>query len=214
VLELHPSVNNQVFKHEGRMLGQGAEVTGPLGVVLVLVRTPAEVAVEVMGAEVTTLADELPAAVSVCWHFVQTVEVLVKRTVEVDWLVTMAVVPALVWVRVTGQTVVEVSITTVVITSLSAGVDVVSVPAAVEVVIGAELTAAELAGTEELADEVGTLITEVEVVDPTEREVGIDAEGEVSTPAEVVDEAGIDAEGEVSTPAEVVDEAGREVGRD
>jgi len=133
VLELHPSVNNQVFKHEGRILGQGAVETGPLEVVLV--RTPARVEVDVaevmgadasaeeMGADVPTeergadvpaaeeMGADVPAeeagaddpatadvlAVPVAWQTVHgIVEVLVTRTVEVDWLVTTAVVPALV----------------------------------------------------------------------------------------------------------------------
>jgi hypothetical protein len=54
VLELHPSVNNQVFKQDGRTSGQGAVATGPLEEVVVT--APAEVA-EVTGAAVVTGAE-------------------------------------------------------------------------------------------------------------------------------------------------------------
>jgi len=54
VLELHPSVNNQVFKQDGRTSGQGAVETGPLDEVVVT--APAEVA-DVTGAAVVTGAE-------------------------------------------------------------------------------------------------------------------------------------------------------------
>jgi hypothetical protein len=124
VLELQPSVNNQVFRHWGRTLGQGAVVTGPLGVVVV-VATTADVVARVVEDS--------------CSHLVQIVFVVVTRTVDVEADTSMLVVPPVVWVSVTGQTVVVVSTTTVVMTSLTDGdgVDEV-VPATVEVVTALE----------------------------------------------------------------------------
>ncbi len=122
------------------------------------------------------------------------------RTVEVDWLVTTAVVPALVWVRVTGQIVVDSSMIIVVIASLCAGEEVVSTPAEVavdETAAGKELVAAELAGEGEVAgaEDEGTLIKlEVAAVEEV-----------VSTPAEVDDSTTAELAEEVATPA-VVDE--------
>lgn len=87
MFELHPSVNNHVFKQDGRIVGQGAEETGPVAVVEV-VRTPADVdvviAVDVVSTASDVTVDEL------------TIEVLVTRRVEVDEVVTTEVDPALV----------------------------------------------------------------------------------------------------------------------
>lgn len=54
-----------------------------------------------------------PAVVTAV-HLVQIVDVLVRRMVEVEMVVSMAVVPWVMWVKVTGQRVVDVSTMTVV----------------------------------------------------------------------------------------------------
>ena len=50
-------------------------------------------------------------------HFVQTVLVVVRRIVDVVVSTSMLVEPEVVWVNVTGQTVVETVVSTVVMTS-------------------------------------------------------------------------------------------------
>jgi hypothetical protein len=52
-----------------------------------------------------------------CSHFVQTVLVVVRRIVDVVVLISRLVEPEVVWVNVTGQTVVETVVSTVVMTS-------------------------------------------------------------------------------------------------
>ena len=102
VLDLHPEENNQVFKHWGRTAGQSAVGRGPEEVVVVVGTT---------GAEVTTGADSSgveAADVGTTAHLVQTVDVLVIRTVEVERAVSMVVKPEVTWEEVTGQRVVEV----------------------------------------------------------------------------------------------------------
>lgn len=85
-------IYNQVLRHCGRTEGQGAVSTGETVVVVV----PA-----VTGVVATATVDD-------AWQAVQIVETEVMKTVEVDELMARLVLPAEVWVRVTGQTVVEV----------------------------------------------------------------------------------------------------------
>ena len=80
-------------------------------------------------AEVVATGDEVDSAS----HRVHTVFVVVKRIVDVEVETSMLVAFPVVWVFVTGQSVVVVSTTTVVITSMTlAEVDVVEVAAAGE----------------------------------------------------------------------------------
>jgi hypothetical protein len=99
--------NMKVFKHCGRTAGQGAVSAGGLTDV-------------VTAGVVMTAAGEV-VGIAVSEHKVQTVLVWVMRTVEVVTPVTSEVVPAEVWVRVTGQIVTEVSTTSVVTTVDSGG---------------------------------------------------------------------------------------------
>ena len=148
VFEEQPRVKSQVLRQEGRTEGQGACVTAAT------VEVGMVVGMRVVGAGVV-MTGEVEAARVV-------VRVLVNKTVEVELVVSMWVVSPVVWVRVTGQMVVEVSMlllislelresgrgayTTVVMTSLGAGTGVECTPAALEVVEAAGVdTAGELA---------------------------------------------------------------------
>lgn len=86
----------QVFMHLGRTSGAGAVGAGPDGVVTEADPTGTEVAV----AEAS--------------HLVQIVEVIVTAIVDVVKPVSTLVTPALVWVSVTGQIVVDCETMTVV----------------------------------------------------------------------------------------------------
>ena len=81
----HPELKSQVFKHWGRTSGHGAVVTGPLVVVVVAT------------SEVTPSADDAVAGASdvgLTVHLVQTVDVLVMMTVEVETPVSTLVTPS------------------------------------------------------------------------------------------------------------------------
>ena len=99
--------------------GRVEVVTTPTGLEVI----PAALEVE-LGAEMMAEVD--------CWHLVQIVEVVVKRTVEVDKPTERVVDPEVTRVEVTGQTVVEEITTTVVRTSDTEALEVT--PATLEVV--------------------------------------------------------------------------------
>jgi hypothetical protein len=98
--------------------GRVEVVTTPTGLEVI----PAALEVE-LGAEMMAEVD--------CWHLVQIVEVVVKRTVEVDKPTERVVDPEVTRVEVTGQTVVEEITTTVVRTSDTEALEVT--PATLEV---------------------------------------------------------------------------------
>jgi len=116
VLEEQPSENSQVFKQDGRTAGQGAVSTGPEAVEVVeaiSVTLAAEHLVQTVEVTVETIVDVVvPISMLVVppvTYGTDVVSMLVVPSVTCEIVVaTVDVVPPVTWVRVTGQTVVEV----------------------------------------------------------------------------------------------------------
>ena len=101
VLELHPSVNNQVFKHWGRTSGHGAVVTGPLEEVVAVLREEVLTAAKTEDVVISAAVEELLTAARAVdevlpSHLGQKVFVVVMSTVEVVAVISSDVVPAVV----------------------------------------------------------------------------------------------------------------------
>lgn len=156
MLDEHPVVKSQVFKHDGRTPGQAAVVTAAEAVV--------------------TVVDEITAVVETA-YVVENVEVLVTRIVDVEELVwiSMLVVPADVWVKVavTGQIVVVSSTTTVVMTSTAeAEVGVVTTPAALLVERTGEEVWVSVTGQTVVETATETVVTEIDLAGQLTTSVG------------------------------------------
>jgi hypothetical protein len=96
-------------------------------------------------------ADPTGTDVAEPWHLVQTVEVMVTAMVEVVEPVSMLVTPPVVWVRVTGQMVVDCETMTVVMLSPPDGAGTETDP------IGTEVETPGVETTPEVAEEAGVV---------------------------------------------------------
>lgn len=107
MLELQPEEKSHVFRQEGRRSGQAAVVTA--AAVSEVVDATLRAVVEVRRGKVATEDEARAAEEEAASHLVQIVEVAVTRMVDVEIEVSREVTPAVVWVSVTGQRVVVVS---------------------------------------------------------------------------------------------------------
>ena len=161
--------------------GRVEVVTTPTGLEVI----PAALEVE-LGAEMMAEVD--------CWHLVQIVEVVVKRTVEVDKPTERVVDPEVTRVEVTGQTVVEEITTTVVRTSETEVLEVVAATLEEAMMLEEAITLEEATTLEDATTlEVTAATLEVECF-PVHRVQMVDQEVERMVEVEKLTERVVDPE--------------------